>query len=270
MAFTNLSNGGYGDVHVKSCLEPTRPRYFYPAYRNEETRVLSFSDPSANGLMKMARALAEAGFFYEGYNSKTACFACGVSHDNWSERDSPLKEHLKKNPKCIHALQSEQKANVQARSDSAYLRDPEIVSSARHSDYTETLLREASFQMATGNLKQRAPNLAKSGFFCKGSGNTVTCFCCGLEMTLEFHEDVTEKHLQLSPNCELLRYEMQKMNDDAHRIRQQLLCKVCYANRVMITFRPCCHLATCEECADKLELCPICRTVIMEKIKTFL
>lgn len=66
MAFTNLSNGGYGDVHVKSCLEPTRPRYFYPAYRNEETRVLSFSDPSANGLMKMARALAEAGFFYEG------------------------------------------------------------------------------------------------------------------------------------------------------------------------------------------------------------
>lgn len=66
MAFTNLSNGGYGVVHVKSCLEPTRPRYFYPAYRNEETRVLSFSDPSANGLMKMARALAEAGFFYEG------------------------------------------------------------------------------------------------------------------------------------------------------------------------------------------------------------
>lgn len=106
--------------------------------------------------------------------------------------------------------------------------------------------------------------------FYPGSGNTVTCFCCGLEMTLEFHEDVTEKHLQLSPNCELLRYEMQKMNDDAHRIRQQLLCKVCYANRVMITFRPCCHLATCEECADKLELCPICRTVIMEKIKTFL
>lgn len=106
--------------------------------------------------------------------------------------------------------------------------------------------------------------------FYSGSGNTVTCFCCGLEMTLEFHEDVTEKHLQLSPNCRLLRYEMQKMNDDAHRIRQQLLCKVCLANRVMITFRPCCHLATCEECADKLELCPICRTVIMEKIKTFL
>lgn len=124
--------------------------------------------------------------FTIGYNSKTACFACGVSHDNWSERDNPLKEHLKKNPKCIHALQSEQKANVQARSDSAYLRDPEIVSSARHSDYTETLLREASFQMATGNLKQRAPNLAKSGFFCKGERlcQKIAVIDCHLVMSI--------------------------------------------------------------------------------------
>lgn len=124
--------------------------------------------------------------FTIGYNSKTACFACGVSHDNWSERDNPLKEHLKKNPKCIHALQSEQKANVQARSDSAYLRDPEIVSSARHSDYTETLLREASFQMTTGNLKQRAPNLAKSGFFCKGERlcQKIAVIDCHLVMSI--------------------------------------------------------------------------------------
>lgn len=106
--------------------------------------------------------------FTVGYNSKTACFVCGVRHDNWSEKDNPLEEHLKKNPKCIHALHSEQKTNLQARSDFAYLRDPEIESSARHSDYTEVLLREASFQMATGNLKQRASNLAELGFFCKG------------------------------------------------------------------------------------------------------
>lgn len=270
MAYTNLSNAGHGTV--KTCPEPARPRYFYPAYRNEQTRVLSFSDPSANGLKKMARALAEAGYFYEGYNSKTACYACGISHDNWSERDNPLKEHLKKNPKCIHALQSEQKTSLQAQSDSTYIRirDPEFLLYARYPDYTEALLREASFQVATGNLKQRATNLAESGFFYKGSGSSVTCFYCGLEMTLDFHEDVTEKHLQLSPDCKLLRYEVQKINEDAEKIRQQLICKVCFANRVMITFRPCCHLATCEECADRLELCPICRTVIMEKIKIFL
>lgn len=103
-----------------------------------------------------------------------------------------------------------------------------------------------------------------------GSDNIVKCFHCGTEMTLDFHEDLTEKHRQLSPNCRFLRYEMQKINEDVATIRQQLLCKVCLDGRVKMTFRPCGHLATCENCALLLESCPICRTKIAEKIKTFL
>lgn len=103
-----------------------------------------------------------------------------------------------------------------------------------------------------------------------GSDNIVVCFHCGIEMTLDFHEDLTEKHRQLSPNCRFLRYEMQKMNEDVATIRRQLLCKVCLDDRVKMTFRPCGHLATCEHCALLLESCPICRTKITEKIKTFL
>lgn len=60
ITFTNLSNGEYGPLYVKSFLEPARPRYFYPTYKSEQTRVLSFSDSSANGLKILARALAEA------------------------------------------------------------------------------------------------------------------------------------------------------------------------------------------------------------------
>uniref|UniRef100_A0A8W8JAT3 Uncharacterized protein n=1 Tax=Magallana gigas TaxID=29159 RepID=A0A8W8JAT3_MAGGI len=212
---------------VKSCLEPSSsPRYRYPAYRNVKTRVLSYSDPAANGLKKMAWALAEAGYFYEGYNSKTACFACGVSHDNWSERDNPLEEHLKKNSKCIHALQRNDSTVSQTQRDSVYQTNPELISSAKHREYTEAALREASFQGANGTLKHRAKNLAESGFYLKGSDNIVKCFHCGIEMTLDFHEDLTEKHRQLSPNCRFLRYEMQKINEDVATIRQQLLCKV--------------------------------------------
>lgn len=256
---------------VKSCLEPSSsPRYRYPAYRNVKTRVLSYSDPAANGLKKMAWALAEAGYFYEGYNSKTACFACGVSHDNWSERDNPLEEHLKKNSKCIHALQRNDSTVSQTQRDSVYQTNPELISSAKHREYTEAALREASFQGANGTLKHRAKNLAESGFYLKGSDNIVKCFHCGTEMTLDFHEDLTEKHRQLSPNCRFLRYEMQKINEDVATIRQQLLCKVCLDGRVKMTFRPCGHLATCENCALLLESCPICRTKITEKIKTFL
>lgn len=42
--------------------------------------------------------------FIIGYNFKIVCFVCGVSYDNWLERDSLLKEYLKKNLKCIYVL----------------------------------------------------------------------------------------------------------------------------------------------------------------------
>lgn len=103
-----------------------------------------------------------------GYNSKTACFACGVSHDNWSERDNPLEEHLKKNSKCIHALQRNDSTVSQTQRDSVYQTNPELISSAKHREYTEAALREASFQGANGTLKHRAKNLAESGFYLKG------------------------------------------------------------------------------------------------------
>uniref|UniRef100_K1R9L2 Baculoviral IAP repeat-containing protein 3 n=1 Tax=Magallana gigas TaxID=29159 RepID=K1R9L2_MAGGI len=149
-------------------LASSSPRYRYPAYRNVKTRVLSYSDPAPNGLKKMARALAEAGYFYEGYNSKTACFACGISHDNWSERDNPLEEHLKKNSKCIHAFQRYDSTVSQTQRDSVYQTNPELISSAKHREYTEAALQEASFQGANGTLKHRAKNLAESGFYLKG------------------------------------------------------------------------------------------------------
>lgn len=58
------------DGPLKSCLKASSsPRYRYPAYRNVKTRVLSYSDPAANGLKKMAWALAEAGYFYEGLSN---------------------------------------------------------------------------------------------------------------------------------------------------------------------------------------------------------
>lgn len=103
-----------------------------------------------------------------GYNSKTACFACGISHDNWSERDNPLEEHLKKNSKCIHAFQRYDSTVSQTQRDSVYQTNPELISSAKHREYTEAALREASFQGANGTLKHRAKNLAESGFYLKG------------------------------------------------------------------------------------------------------
>nr|XP_022293067.1 baculoviral IAP repeat-containing protein 2-like isoform X1 [Crassostrea virginica] len=242
----------------------------YPAYRNDKTRMLSY-DGASKDLMKMARALSEAGYFYEGYNSKTCCYACGMKHENWSEKDDPLKEHLDKNPNCIHAVQTKSKFDNESSTDLENQFNPEIAKTAKYPEYAEPMLRRTTFQEANGPdyLKFRTKELLDSGFFYSGSGNKVTCFHCGINTSLDLSENPTDKHLSVSPNCEFLRYEIKRLNENTEKTRHQLLCKVCLGKQVDTTFRPCGHLATCESCARQLDACPICRATIIEKVKTF-
>lgn len=44
--------------------------------------------------------LVQAEFCYTGIGGATACVACGVILDNWSETDVPRDEHEKANPHC--------------------------------------------------------------------------------------------------------------------------------------------------------------------------
>lgn len=46
-------------------------------------------------------------------------------------------------------------------------------------------------------------------------------------------------------------------------------CKICYDNEADIVFLPCGHLTTCATCATRVRSCPICRSHIHNKIKTY-
>ncbi|XP_053406320.1 uncharacterized protein LOC123565576 [Mercenaria mercenaria] len=43
---------------------------------------------------------------------------------------------------------------------------------------------------------------------------------------------------------------------------KRTLCKVCLDEEMCVMFLPCCHLATCESCADRLHCCVVCRSSI--------
>ncbi|ESO93081.1 hypothetical protein LOTGIDRAFT_119885 [Lottia gigantea] len=47
-------------------------------------------------------------------------------------------------------------------------------------------------------------------------------------------------------------------------------CKICMDNEVQVTFIPCRHLVTCEECSNLVTECPICRKHIRERMKIYL
>ncbi|XP_052238229.1 baculoviral IAP repeat-containing protein 7-A-like isoform X2 [Dreissena polymorpha] len=53
------------------------------------------------------------------------------------------------------------------------------------------------------------------------------------------------------------------------KLKEQRVCKVCMDREVCVTFLPCRHLATCEECGESISTCPICRSDVESKVKVY-
>nr|XP_038022231.1 baculoviral IAP repeat-containing protein 7 isoform X6 [Anas platyrhynchos] len=58
--------------------------------------------------------------------------------------------------------------------------------------------------------------------------------------------------------------------EQLRRLQEERTCKVCMDRDVSVVFVPCGHLVACGECALNLRLCPICRAVIRESVRTFM
>ena len=47
-------------------------------------------------------------------------------------------------------------------------------------------------------------------------------------------------------------------------------CKVCHEEDACVVLVPCGHLAACKNCGDSVNRCPICRSFIKERIRSYL
>jgi Zinc finger, C3HC4 type (RING finger) len=56
----------------------------------------------------------------------------------------------------------------------------------------------------------------------------------------------------------------------AQQISEEKECKICMDRERCIVFMPCGHMNTCQQCADVLHICSICRTPIQTRQKVFM
>ena len=47
-------------------------------------------------------------------------------------------------------------------------------------------------------------------------------------------------------------------------------CKVCHEEDACVVLVPCGHLAICKNCGDSVNRCPVCRSFIKERIRSYL
>ncbi|ELU05442.1 hypothetical protein CAPTEDRAFT_30520, partial [Capitella teleta] len=60
-----------------------------------------------------------------------------------------------------------------------------------------------------------------------------------------------------------------KIKRENELLKSALICNICMIEKVMYTFLPCGHLCTCLSCGEQVSHCPLCRTKILGRVKTF-
>lgn len=80
------------------------------------------------------------------------------------------------------------------------------------------------------------------------------------------------------PSCGKHSYHVKCLNDKKEcpecsggkELPESMECKLCMDKHREILFIPCKHMCTCMNCAMTITNCPICRSLIQEKIKVYL
>uniref|UniRef100_A0A3B3DHY8 E3 ubiquitin-protein ligase XIAP n=1 Tax=Oryzias melastigma TaxID=30732 RepID=A0A3B3DHY8_ORYME len=258
--------------------------------KSEEARLKTFSSWPSSAPVR-PRDLAQAGFFYLGKDDRVQCFCCGGKLSGWEPGDSPWREHETHYSHCFYVL-GHDVGNVPLPEDAG--EDEETGSRQRHrkpSSNMENLEeRLATFARVQHPIDHEL--LAQAGFYSKGEGDKVLCFKCGGGLTdWDSEDDPWEEHAKYYPGCSFLLSEkgqefvnkiqlqgpkhtkevtVENPLEELEKLRREKRCKICLDKSVGIVFIPCGHLASCKECSDKLDQCPICCATIAQKIQTFI
>ncbi|XP_063408068.1 baculoviral IAP repeat-containing protein 3-like [Mytilus trossulus] len=72
---------------------------------NHLLRLSSYSNFPHN-VNVFVSALSKAGFYYTGSTDTVRCYACGITHQNWTRGDNPEEIHCRLSPSCTHLQNS--------------------------------------------------------------------------------------------------------------------------------------------------------------------
>ncbi|XP_078061637.1 baculoviral IAP repeat-containing protein 1-like [Mustelus asterias] len=167
--------------------------------------------------------LAEAGFFHTGLRDKVQCFSCDGSLADWQEGDDPWMEHSKWFPECAY-VRSAKSASEIDRYTGSYIGFPGVTGvhfltssdgdvctegsdswSERQGNvnvFAEERSRLESFHTWPPDVNASPAELAKAGFFYRGFGDQIQCFCCGVQLCRwQEGDEAWMEHERHSPEC---------------------------------------------------------------------
>jgi hypothetical protein len=79
-------------------------------------------------------------------------------------------------------------------------------------------------------------------------------------------EEVWKLQAALGEQAEITKQQQQEFD----RLQnEKVLCRVCFEREIVTVLLPCRHRILCSFCSEKCKHCPVCRSVIMERMPVF-
>uniref|UniRef100_A0A8D0HCL0 RING-type E3 ubiquitin transferase n=1 Tax=Sphenodon punctatus TaxID=8508 RepID=A0A8D0HCL0_SPHPU len=226
----------------------------------------------------MFASLAQAGFFFLGFEDRVKCFCCGEMVRSTDDPDSVDGQIFG----ILQRMVAEEGA---------------LTSQPEYPEMGTEEVRLATFRNWPSYAAVAPEQLARAGFFYTGHSDTVQCFYCdGSVRNWEHGDDPWTEHAKWFPRCEFLLQSRGRdfvssaqdsyfntlvsqvslmdpppsTEERLRRLQEERMCKVCMDRDVSIVFVPCGHLVVCAECAPNLRRCPICRAVVRGSVRAFM
>ncbi|XP_060556285.1 baculoviral IAP repeat-containing protein 2-like [Ruditapes philippinarum] len=288
-----------GNTATTAGSESTAARVRNPQFKEMPARLSSF-DKWPTTAQQSPQRLADAGLFYTGMNDLCRCFTCDGGLQRWDADDDPWIEHARWFPQCQYVRQIKgqeyinmvQQAAAQARAEEE---DPSVIIPA----VAQGAGRTGPVQqgMEDLNLEDNSPLNTYAAHSVIGIGFSRRAVLIAIDEykrqaapgkendygstdLVRILRDREARGEALPPDSPMDTYlgataavllpENLDPEEENRRLRDIMKCMVCRENDTNILFLPCTHHRMCEECAEKVQVCPVCDQKISEKIKTYL
>lgn len=295
----NPSFSGMGQYIESNTTPESSNEPKFKQWSDERVRVMSFRGWPPN-MAQTPITLAQAGLVYMGTDDRCKCFWCGGELYDWEPSDNPWEEHAKWFGHCGFVRQKMSPAFIQFVKDKQngliedttpmLMRHPHVLAVLQNG-YTIHEVQQIVNKygvLSAPAIIQAIENMKKENLELVNQRNRSVS---GMQEMLgassvypvedvEMHAMEAEEHKKLPKTSDQLSRlepkatsatgkDVDKVLEEVESLRDMKLCKICMDRELCITFIPCGHLATCEECSVSLLECPICRKPIALKQKIY-
>lgn len=248
----------------------------HPAMADLRRRLMTYKDWPLT--MLKPKDLADCGLYYTGVADVVTCFFCGGTLANFELEDDPWTEHSKYFPKC---------AFVELHKGNRLLTTTEKKQAASNFNILPKFGQASIIQPSTNSIVLEAMKIFPGSIVQTVVADHFRQTGKNFESTEELCEEILarqppgdsecgtsqqvlpEKHQILSALRNETQISTPSETSTLSTKRENLMCKICLDEEMSVVFQPCAHLVACSGCANVVDVCPLCRTLITDRFKIY-